>query len=148
MKVNCAALGEGCRLLDAVSTNDDAKFESLWHELTTRGASIHAEVVVALTPDSLPPSMLFHAMPLHFGPDEGKVDVRVIAATNRTLVDEVAAGRFREDLYYRINVMSLKLPPLRKREGDVSLLSRSMLGKDWFITEPTKLNSRCNSIIG
>ena len=92
--------------------------------------------------------MLFHAMPLHFGPDEGKVDVRVIAATNRTLVDEVAAGRFREDLYYRINVMSLKLPPLRKREGDVSLLIRSMLGKDWFITEPTKLNSRCNSIIG
>ena len=66
---------------------------------------------------------------------ERKVDVRVIAATNRTLVDEVAAGRFREDLYYRINVMSLELPPLRKREGDVSLLIRSMLGKDWFITD-------------
>ncbi len=66
---------------------------------------------------------------------ERKVDVRVIAATNRTLVEEVAAGRFREDLYYRINVMSLELPPLRKREGDVALLIQSMLGKGWSITD-------------
>ena len=66
---------------------------------------------------------------------ERKVDVRLIAATNRTLVDEVAAGRFREDLYYRINVMSLELPPLRKREGDVALLIQSMLGKGWSITD-------------
>ncbi|MEJ7593120.1 MAG: sigma-54 dependent transcriptional regulator [Planctomycetaceae bacterium] len=66
---------------------------------------------------------------------ERKVDVRVIAATNRTLVDEVAAGRFREDLYYRINVMSLELPPLRKRESDVPLLIQSMLGKGWSITD-------------
>jgi len=66
---------------------------------------------------------------------ERKVDVRVIAATNRILVDEVAAGRFREDLYYRINVMSLELPPLRKREGDVLLLIKSMLEKGWTITD-------------
>jgi DNA-binding NtrC family response regulator len=70
---------------------------------------------------------------------ERKVDVRVIAATNRTLVDEVAAGRFREDLYYRINVMSLELPPLRKREGDVPLLIRSMLEKGWSITDEAQL---------
>ncbi len=66
---------------------------------------------------------------------ERKVDVRVIAATNRVLVDEVAAGRFREDLYYRINVMSLELPPLRKREGDVPQLIKSMLEKGWTITD-------------
>ncbi len=69
---------------------------------------------------------------------ERKVDVRLIAATNRTLVEEVAVGRFREDLYYRINVMSLELPPLRKREGDVALLIRSMLGKGWTITDEAK----------
>ncbi len=56
-----------------------------------------------------------------------KIDIRIIAATNRTLSGEITEGRFRSDLFYRIAVAVLKLPPLRERQGDLSLLM------DWFL---------------
>jgi two-component system response regulator HydG len=57
------------------------------------------------------------------------VDVRIVSATNRDLRDEAGHGRFREDLYYRINVIAILLPPLRERAGDVTLLAHAFLKK-------------------
>jgi DNA-binding NtrC family response regulator len=56
-----------------------------------------------------------------------KVNVRIVAATNRTLTEEIASGRFREDLFYRLAVAVLKLPPLRERHGDLGVLIDHLL---------------------
>ena len=58
-----------------------------------------------------------------------KVDVRIIVATNKDLEREIAEGRFREDLYYRLNVVTIKIPPLRDRESDVEPLAEFFLNK-------------------
>jgi two-component system, NtrC family, response regulator PilR len=62
-------------------------------------------------------------------PTEEPVDVRIVSATHQDLAALVATGRFRQDLYYRLNVIELKVPPLRDRLDDIELLSNAVLGR-------------------
>lgn len=62
---------------------------------------------------------------------ERRVNVRLLAATNCDLGEEIQKGRFREDLYYRINVLTIMLPPLRERQGDITQLVQHFAGREW-----------------
>ena len=70
------------------------------------------------------------------GTETLQADVRVIAATNRDIEGEVAAGRFREDLFYRLNVIRLDVPPLRERDDDIPILAQH------FLTQFTEKNRK------
>ncbi len=63
------------------------------------------------------------------GAEDIEVDIRIISATNKNLEDEVIAGRFREDLFYRLNVIEIKVPPLRERKSDLRALAQHFLEK-------------------
>ena len=78
-----------------------------------------------------------------------KVNVRIIAATNVNLPDAVNKGKFREDLYYRLNTISINLPPLRERETDINLLFRKFAADfaDKYNTEPIKLTDDASNVL-
>ncbi len=77
--------------------------------------------------------------------DDKKVDVRVIAATNKQLEKEMEKGTFREDLYYRLNIIRIRIPPLREREADIPLLVDHFLKK--FSAEQGKSIHKVSSLV-
>ena len=79
------------------------------------------------------------------GTDEKKIDVRIIAATNKKLEKEMQEGNFREDLYYRLNVIRIRLPPLRERDEDIPLLMDHFLKK--FAAEQGKNIRKVSSLV-
>jgi len=78
-----------------------------------------------------------------------KVNVRIIAATNKDLTELIRAGRFREDLYYRLNVIDIKLPPLRERKSDIPMLANYFVSKfaEQFGTQQPPLSEKVLQIL-
>ena len=143
IKVNCAALAEN--LLDSelfghekgAFTGAERRRDGLF--VQAQGGSLFLDEIGETTPAmqaKLLRVLQEHELQRVGGHEIIRVDVRIITATNRNLEEEVRAGRFREDLYYRFNVVALEMPPLREREGDVPLLA------DFFLRRFAVRNNR------
>ncbi len=136
VKVNCAALAE--TLLESelfghergAFTGADKRREGRF--VQAQSGSLFLDEIGETSPAmqvKLLRVLQEHELQRVGGQETVNVDVRIITATNRKLEDEVAAGRFREDLYYRLNVVVLQVPPLRERHGDIPLLTEYFLHK-------------------
>ena len=134
VKVNCAALAE--TLLESelfghergAFTGADRRREGRF--VQAHGGTLFLDEIGETSPamqTKLLRVLQEHELQRVGGQETIRVDVRIIVATNRDLEEEVAAGRFREDLYYRLNVVELEVPPLRDRHGDIPLLATYFL---------------------
>jgi len=134
VKVNCAALAE--TLLESelfghergAFTGADRRREGRF--VQAQGGTLFLDEIGETSPGmqaKLLRVLQEHELQRVGGQETIKVDVRILCATNRDLEEEVAAGRFREDLYYRLNVVELEVPPLRERQGDLPLLANYFL---------------------
>ena len=143
VKVNCAALAEN--LLESelfghekgAFTGADRRREGRF--VQAQGGTLFLDEIGETSPAmqaKLLRVLQEHELQRVGGQETIHVDVRIVAATNRNLEEEVAAGRFREDLYYRLNVVVLEVPPLRKRQGDIPLLA------DYFFQRFARKNNR------
>ncbi len=136
IKVNCGALAEGI-IESELFGHEKGAFTGALHrkrgrfELADHG-TIFLDEIGEITP-AIQIKLLRVLQEQEFervgGEETLRVDVRIIAATNRDLQKEVEAGRFREDLYYRLHILPITLPPLRERLGDVPELARFFLEK-------------------
>ena len=132
--VNCGALSEG--LIDAdLFCHIKGAFTGAFRDKKGRFELAHEGTIFLDEVGELKPSMQVNLLRVlqdgyieRVGSERTiRVDVRVISATNKELEKEVAAGRFRKDLYYRICAIPISLPPLRERRGDISLLTDHFL---------------------
>lgn len=126
IRVNCGALPEGL-LESELFGHVRGAFTSAIENRTGRFEAAHTGTIFLDEIDSTTPKLqvkLLRVLQQHEFERVGdtrtiQVDVRVIAASNRDLLEEVEAGRFREDLYYRLNVVTVYIPPLRERREDI-----------------------------
>lgn len=143
VKVNCAALAEN--LLESelfghergAFTGADRRREGRF--IQAQGGTLFLDEIGETSPAmqvKLLRVLQEHELERVGGQETLQVDARIITATNRNLEQEVAESRFREDLYYRLNVVVLEVPPLRERDGDIPLLV------EFFLQRFAEKNSR------
>ena len=148
--INCSAY-PATLLESELFGHEKGSFTGALHRKTGRfeqakGGSVFLDEIGEISPSAQ--TMLLRVLQSHkierIGGDKSiKVDTRVLAATNRNLLDEVKTGRFREDLYYRLNVIPINLPALRERRNDIPLLANYFLKR--YATEQGKKNDQIDT---